>query len=265
MRKTPPPPDQKQKGVKQVPITRTGCKAFIRAKKNSDGVFEIEEHMMKHNHELTRPEWQHLHRSERKITKEKAQVIDMMAKSGLKPAESYRLMSHEAGGENVLAHTMKDHFNYITRKKMKEIEGGDAQTVIDRFYQRQENEPGFFYRFKVGGGDNSSNLTAIFWRDSQMREDYSIYGDVVVFYTTYRTNKYNLICAPIVGINNHWLNVMFGCAFIADETADTFEWLLETFKKSMGGTQPISIFTCQDLAMSIAIQRVNTNVSIILL
>uniref|UniRef100_A0A803MUB7 MULE transposase domain-containing protein n=1 Tax=Chenopodium quinoa TaxID=63459 RepID=A0A803MUB7_CHEQI len=166
----------------------------------------------------------------------------MMAESGLKPAKSYRLMSHEAGGDNVLAHTMKDHFNYITRKKMEEIEGGDAQTVIDRLYQRQENEPGFFYRFKVGGGDNSSKLTEIFWRDSQMREDYSIYGDVVVFDTTYRTNKYNLICAPIVGINNHWLNVMFECAFIADETADTFEWLLQTFKKSMGGTTYFYIY-----------------------
>ncbi|XP_021725302.1 uncharacterized protein LOC110692574 [Chenopodium quinoa] len=33
VRKTPPPPNQKQKRVKQVPITRTSCKAFIRAKK----------------------------------------------------------------------------------------------------------------------------------------------------------------------------------------------------------------------------------------
>ncbi|XP_021714612.1 protein FAR1-RELATED SEQUENCE 5-like [Chenopodium quinoa] len=136
--KTPTPiPGQKQKKKRQVPITRTGCKAFIRAKKNKEGMFEVEEHVMQHNHELTRREWQHLQRSERKITEDKAKVIDIMAESGLRPAESYCLMAYEAGGENVLAHTMKDHFNYITRKKIMEIEGGDAQTGIDILNQRQ--------------------------------------------------------------------------------------------------------------------------------
>ena len=49
---------------------------------------------------------------------------------------------------------------------------------------------------------------------------------------------------------------MFGCAFIADEKLETFEWLLETFKKSMGGLTPTSIFTDQDLAMANAIDKV---------
>ena len=89
-----------------------------------------------------------------------------------------------------------------------------------------------------------------------MKDDFSIYGDVIVFDTTYRTNKYNLICALIVGVNNHWLNVVFGCAFIADETTDTFEWVLSTFKKSMGGSQPATLFTNQDLAMAKAIEKV---------
>ncbi|XP_021723697.1 protein FAR1-RELATED SEQUENCE 5-like [Chenopodium quinoa] len=177
-----------------------------------------------------------------------------MAESGLRPAESYRLMAYEAGGENVLAHTMKDHFNYITRKKMMEIEGGDAQTVIDILNQRQSEEPDFFFRFKIG--EKTNRLTAIFWRDSEMKEDFDIYGDVTIFDTTYRTNKYNLICAPIVGVNSHWQNVMFGCAFIADEKIETFEWVLSTFKKSVGGSEPASIFTDQDLAKSVAIQKV---------
>ncbi len=51
--------------------------------------------------------------------------------------------------------------------------------------------------------------------------DYDCFGDVLVFDTTYRTNKYNLICAPFVGINYHWQNVMFGCAFLLDETTES--------------------------------------------
>ena len=126
-----------------------------------------------------------------------------MIDSGLRPVQSYSLMAHEAGGVKSVGHTLMDHFNYVSRRKMKEIEGGDAQNVIDSLYQRQAEDQNFFFRFKLGGAEKENKLTAIFWRDSEMMEDYRIFGDVVVFDTTFRTNKYNLICAPIVGINNH--------------------------------------------------------------
>ncbi|XP_021762252.1 protein FAR1-RELATED SEQUENCE 5-like [Chenopodium quinoa] len=167
--------------------------------------------------------------------------------------DSYRAMCNEAGGEENLRHTKKDHLNYWTRLKMKNIEGGDAQAISKIMYQELANDPEFFFRFRL---NKEGKLRALFWRDSMMREDYSIYGDVVVFDTTYRTNRYNLICALIVGINNHWKNCMFGCAFIGDEKIESFVWLLETFKKSMGGKCPISIFTDQDQAMCSAIQKV---------
>ena len=83
---------------------------------------------------------------------------------------------------------------------MEAIEGGDAQKVVDRMAEEASNDPDFYYRFKL---DEDGRLNALFWRDSMMKEDYMIFGDVVVFDTTYQTNKYNLICAPIVGINNH--------------------------------------------------------------
>ena len=89
-----------------------------------------------------------------------------------------------------------------------------------------------------------------------IREDYKIYGDVVIFDTTYRTNRYNLICGPIVGINNHWNIVMFGYAFIADEKVESFYWVLPNFKKVMNDKSPTLIFTDQDDAMSKAIKNV---------
>ncbi len=89
-----------------------------------------------------------------------------------------------------------------------------------------------------------------------MKDDYELYGDVMVFDTTFRTNKYGLICAPFVGVNNHWNNVMFACAFIANESAESFEWLFEEFLKSMGGKKPITIFTDQDKAITKSIKQV---------
>lgn len=79
---------------------------------------------------------------------------------------------------------------------------------------------------------------------------------MVSFDTTYRTNKYNMICAPFVGINHHWKNVLFGCAFLLDETTVTFTWLFETFLESMGSRKPKTIFTDQCQAMINAIQLV---------
>ena len=86
-------------------------------------------------------------------------------------------------------------------------------------------------------------MTNFFWRDGKSKLDYNSFRDVVIFYTTYQTNKYNLICAPFVGINHHWNNILFGYAFLVNETIESFIWLFETFFAAMGGKQPISIYT----------------------
>ena len=140
------------------------------------------------------------------------------------------------------------------RLRIKAIEGGDAQTVIDKLMEESEKDPDFYYRVKL---NEQGQLIALFWSDSMMREDYKIYRDFVIFDTTYRTNRYNLICGSIMGIINHWKIVMFGCAFIADEKVESFEWVLGQFKKVMNNKSPMSIFTDQDFAMSKAIEKVN--------
>ncbi|PIA33845.1 hypothetical protein AQUCO_04000134v1 [Aquilegia coerulea] len=63
-----------------------------------------------------------------------------------------------------------------------------------------------------------------FWADATSRRDYALYGDVVVFETTYETNRYKLILAPLMGVNNHGQTIIFGCAFLSDETIPSFIW-----------------------------------------
>ncbi|XP_021745121.1 protein FAR1-RELATED SEQUENCE 5-like [Chenopodium quinoa] len=142
------------------------------------------------------------------------ELIESMIESGIKPMDAYNYISTEAGGEECVGHTKRDHLNYVSRVKMSMVEGGDMQNIS------------------------------------------KLMGDVLIFDTTYRTNKYGLICAPFVGINNHWRTTMFGCAFITDKKTETFVWLLSIFKKSMSGIEPKSIFTDQDLAMSNAIPEI---------
>ena len=103
---------------------------------------------------------------------------------------------------------------------------------------------------------SSGRLEAIFWADAKMRQDYQVFKDVFIFDTTYKTNRYDLICGPFVGINNHWSTVMFGCSFIANETAETFTWLFKEFLIAMDEKKPITIFIDQDAAMAKAIAEV---------
>ncbi|KAL8515634.1 hypothetical protein ACS0TY_014357 [Phlomoides rotata] len=194
------------KETKIVHITRTGCKALIRVKLQGDGCYEIINHVKGHNHELTRPEWSHLHRSERQITDDKGNAIEDMISSGMKPTDSFRYMAHDAGGEDCIGHTLRDHMNYVNRLRMEAIEGGDANSMIEILYEQASQETDFFFRIRH---DNMGRLCSVFWRDSMMREDYNVYGDVVSFDTTYRTNKYNLIYDPFVGLNNHRKSIFF--------------------------------------------------------
>ncbi|KAL2922017.1 Protein FAR1-RELATED SEQUENCE 5 [Bienertia sinuspersici] len=62
----------------RVAITRIeGC-TLIRAKLNNQGQYEIIHHSLAHNHSLTRQQWNHRHRSERIMTREKAGLIETM-------------------------------------------------------------------------------------------------------------------------------------------------------------------------------------------
>jgi len=89
----------------------------------------------------------------------------------------------------------------------------------------------FFYKFKL---DEDDCLTCFFWRDTQMKCNYMLFGDLAVFDTTYRTNCCEMICAPFVCMNHHTKNVMVGCGFLMNEKIESFVWLFETFLEAMG-------------------------------
>ncbi|WJX12924.1 hypothetical protein P8452_03374 [Trifolium repens] len=148
--------------------------------------------------------------------------------------------------------------NFVYAEKSKSIEAGDAQSLVNHLQNRQAQDALFYYSVQL---DQESWLTNVFLRDGKSKVDCDCFGDVVIFDTTYRTNKYNLICAPFVGVNHHWQNAMFGCALLLDETAVSFTWLFKAFLESMGNQQPKTIFTDQDAAMAKAIEEVMPNTS----
>ncbi|KAK2661502.1 hypothetical protein Ddye_000076 [Dipteronia dyeriana] len=89
--------------------------------------------------------------------------------------------------------------------------------------------------------------------------DYSHFGDVVSFDTTYKTNKENRSFGVFVGLNHHRETVVFGTALMYDETMDSFIWLFKTFVWAMSEKIPKTILADQDVAMAKAISHVMPN------
>jgi len=63
--------------------------------------------------------------------------------------------------------------------------------------------------------DGKGHVLGMFWCDTQCMLDYAAFGDVVVFDSTYKTNRYNLPLMPFVGVIHHYRTVIFGCGIIS--------------------------------------------------
>ena len=86
--------------------------------------------------------------------------------------------------------------------------------------------------------------------------DYSHFGDLITFNTTYSTNRDTRPLGVFLGLNYHRETVVFGGALLYDETIESFVWLFETFLEAMSEKNPITIFTYQDASMSTVIKVV---------
>lgn len=69
------------------------------------------------------------------------------------------------------------------------------------FAEMKKSDPGFCLHVDV---DEEKRVRSLFWCHGGARESYHVFGDVVTFDTTYRTNLYNLPFGLFVGVNNHF-------------------------------------------------------------
>uniref|UniRef100_A0A1D1XW62 Protein FAR1-RELATED SEQUENCE n=1 Tax=Anthurium amnicola TaxID=1678845 RepID=A0A1D1XW62_9ARAE len=186
--------------------TRCGCKAFMRIKVGSDGKFHISELYNTHNHELVIPQ---------KVLESRDKKLDALA------AEA-------------------DYRNYLRTRRMNALQKFEAGHLLEYVKRKQAEDPYFFHSFQL---DDDEQITNVFWTDGRMRTDFTRFGDVMCFDTTYKTNDYGQPIALFVGVNHHKQLILFGAALLCDATADSFRWLFKTFVEAMGGKVPITILT----------------------
>ncbi|KAG8377756.1 hypothetical protein BUALT_Bualt08G0066100 [Buddleja alternifolia] len=238
----------------QKPITRTKCKARIRIGREKGKEWRVTRFVIEHNHEMVATDQTHLLRSSRNISHAQKSTLEAMVNAGISTATAVSFMEEEARGPENLGFIRKDAYNYLSSlKKQTKIKNGDASELLKHFLAKSNNEPFFYWDVQL---DDENRVMNFFFRDYRCRIDYEYFGDVLSVNTTYKTNWYDLICAPFVGLNHHKQNVMFGLAFMSNETQESFEWLFGTFLESMSGKQPETVFTDQCQAMMNAVEKI---------
>jgi hypothetical protein len=69
----------------------------------------------------------------------------------------------------------------------------------------------------------------------QVEKNYSYFGGLLSFDSTYSTNQYDMIFAFFTGVNHHLQSVLFGVVFLLNERIESYEWLFQTFLHVMEG------------------------------
>jgi zinc finger SWIM domain-containing protein 3 len=240
-------------------ITRVGCRAkLVIARDQNTGQWYVKEFIEGHNHRLAEPDIACLLRSHRRISDDqKAEILEMQI-SRIHKHQKVDIMQKQYSGYDKVGYTMRDLYNFCHRNKVETVAAGDAQAVISFLIECKHRDPDLFFQYKT---DGKGHLKGLLWCDYQCWLDYAAFGDVVVFDSTYKMNRYNLPLVPFVGVNHHGSTILFACGIIAQETIESYVWMLRTFSDAMAQKHPGSMITDGDLGMQIAIKLVWLNSS----
>ncbi|KAJ3699710.1 hypothetical protein LUZ61_003415 [Rhynchospora tenuis] len=234
--------------------TRTDCKVFLQVKLYRDcQKYKVVSFHTDHNHPLQKPEACHLITTQREVSEVARIDIHLAESSGIRPRETHELLSRQAGGVRSIGYTLDDLNNCIRDKKKKAMEYG-AAVAITKYFAKRVSENPFFQHFE----DITENqeIVNILWIDGKMLADYARFGEVVIFDTTFGTNKEKWALGTFVGFN-HFKEIMIFCAaLICDSNTTSFEWVFTKFLEAHNGKRPVTMFTDQESAIVSAIKHV---------
>ncbi|KAL3840675.1 hypothetical protein ACJIZ3_025266 [Penstemon smallii] len=226
------------------PVTRCGCKASFRVKRDwSSGKYYVSRFFPEHNHELHGCMKSYMSPSDK-------YMLSFMTMYGFKASEVITYLEHLVGGAKKLSFRRKNAYNWLYKLRAKRIREGDMNTLINNLKNDQVKDARIFYKYCV---DETGVLTRLFWCDGPSRAEYDAFGDVLVFDSTYKTNRYLYPLVIFSGVNNHGSTCIFATCFLQNETTESYQWVLQTFLEAMGGKVPEAVLTDQDAAMRAAI------------
>ncbi|CAL8168014.1 unnamed protein product [Prunus armeniaca] len=242
--------DETRERKRQRGISRCNCKAkIVVVKTHGSKKYTISLFAEGHNHKMTPSGRMHLLRSHRHISDSTKVLTKQLGSVNIPINQNVSIFEVQSGGMDKIGFIKKDMYNLECSVNEK-LRNHDVELVTEYFMAEQKKNEAFYFKIE---GDGDNRFSRCFWADATSRRAYGFYGDVVVFDTTFNTNRYDLTFAPMLGVNNHGQTIVLACAFLSKETTESFIWMFEEFKKAMPGGEPKTIITDQDAAMSRAI------------
>ncbi|KAK9071755.1 hypothetical protein SSX86_008184 [Deinandra increscens subsp. villosa] len=240
----------KQKASRISVSKRVGCKAEMCVVFECN-LWHVKKFVEKHNHPFVDDQDMHFLVSSRKLTHLHKHIINSMSRMNVGPVRAFNMMREIYEGFEEVGASREDFKNY--KKKYNNTIGEyDAQMAVDHLMRKKEYLPNFSCEYFT---DDDNCLRGLFWADELGKKNYHIFGDVMSFDATYRSNKYSMVFVPFTGIDNHCCNVTFCGALLGSETTEAYVWLLKCFLKAFF-KQPKVVVTDQDPAMTKAIDLV---------
>ncbi|KAJ1428337.1 MULE transposase domain [Sesbania bispinosa] len=217
-------------------LTRANCLAKLRVRFDyKTGKWKVVSFEESHNHDLTPAKFVPLIPNYRGLTDGDKAQVDALHSHGIRPCQIMGFLVDQKGGYRNVGISKKDLYNYIDEVKRGKIKDGDVVAGLSYLQGKADNNP--------------------------IRADFQSFGDVLAFDATYKKNKYKYPLVIFSGKNHHSQTVIFWCTLIANETIDTYKWVLRMFSEAMFNKHLGAVVTDGDGAMREAIKAVFPNAS----
>ncbi|XP_076903189.1 protein FAR1-RELATED SEQUENCE 5-like [Bidens hawaiensis] len=236
------------------PTIRCGCRAHFFLKSDDGLRFEIYDFIEVHNHEMVDANDMHFVRSNRKLTHVQQDIIYEMSTLNLGVVKAFNIMRTKYGGFEEVGATKDDCKNFKQSLTCYIVEY-DAEMVVQRLSGKKTVVMVIRFEYTI---NTKGDLDRLFWADEISKKNYLVFGDIISFDATFKTNKYNMVFVPFTTTDNHCRNVTVGAALLSSESIEPYSWLLKVFLDSFG-IAPKVVVTDQDLVMKRAISLVLPN------
>ncbi|XP_074306280.1 protein FAR1-RELATED SEQUENCE 5-like [Silene latifolia] len=125
-----------------------------------------------------------------------------------------------------------------TSKERIHVCAPELKPVLGMIFDKLEDGLEFYKAYAANSGFVGFDPIAI--------KNYSLFGDMTSFDTTFNMNTYKMIFAPFTGVDHHKKCVTFGAGLIRKETDEDFVWLFRNFLSAMSNKYPVCIINDQD-------------------
>ncbi|KAG0548315.1 hypothetical protein BDA96_01G156300 [Sorghum bicolor] len=242
-----PGDDDGGRGRRTRAVTRVGCKAMIRVKKQDNGRWSVTKLETAHNHPLVPANQAHCLRPHKPLSECGKQ----------RPFGGHRnggsLLAIEPPPPPLTPPVPHTSIPQVVPQYVSDGIGNGTRVILDYVKRMQAEDPAFFYAMQFVEGRPVGN---VFWADARARTAYKDFGDAVVLDDYCKRSKHELPLVAFTGVNHHCQPVLFGCAIMAHNNEASFIWLFETFLLAMSGQQPTSLTMEHDNALKSAALKV---------